>query len=993
MTGEPAGPSVSSVGTPGDAGGGVDLRTVSEPMRLDDCDTAWHVLSGRVQVFAVELDSDGGWSKIDQRERLGLFSVGSGSVVFPLPQGHGVGLLIAGIEQGTEVSPVAVAELESGASTGGSGVATLIENWLECATSALLGVMPSGGISMVAGDEVEIAAGQAAWPATRTVWLPSDGRLSLFAPAPEELQQPLASPSEGEGALVDGSGLPPAFCLPVPSGAWVVNTGLPWRGTPVTSEEALTSSTGWVGLSVFNGAIADQVAALVRSRPQISSTRQAALKRYEKSLNSEAFSALAGVLDRRRSPTAAAGEHGALATAFGLIAENLGVELESISPATLEGTPDPVDALARLSGMRNRQVVLDPSWWKRDCGPLLLVTSGGGYAAGIPTGPNRYKVIDPGTGETRRIDAGLAASFAPVATIFYRPLPLHDVTGRQVLRYVIRPLKGDLRRLGLFALVVGLLSLVTPLVTKAIFSTVVPGLMRPALWWLIGVMIALAVASFGIGAAQQLAVLRVEGRSSTDLQAALWDRLLDLPLPFFRKFTAGDLTMRVMGIEQIRSLATSTVTTAMLAVSVGLANLVLAFILQPRLALFGLGVVLLGMVVMVYVTRYQISHQRRVAAANLSLFATAMELIGAIGKLRTADAEVRGFARWAEHFVQLKASFYDAQLGFIAITSFTAASTAIGSSLVFLGAATLPVGAITAATFLAFNTAYSQAVASIMNLSSVTTFFAQAAPVYDNIRPILAASRETDELRGDPGQLRGAIDISHVSLRYGADLPLVLDDISFQVDPGEMVAVVGPSGSGKSSLMRVLLGFEVPEIGSVRIDGADLSTLDLRAVRRQVGVVLQSARLTPGSIFSNIVGTHPLSLDDAWEAAKIAGIDEDIHAMPMGMNTFVAEGAGTFSGGQRQRLLIARAVAGRPKILLFDEATSALDNRTQAQVTNSIARLRATRLVIAHRLSTVDMADRLLVICDGRLVQEGGFEELLETDGPFRDLARRQLLT
>jgi NHLM bacteriocin system ABC transporter ATP-binding protein len=962
-------------------------------LRLDDPDTAWRVLSGRVQVFAVELDSDGGWSNTAQRERLGLFSASIGNVLFPFPQGHGVGLLIAGMEPETEVGPVAVAELRSAASTAGSGVAGLVEDWLESATSALPGVMPPGGISIVAGDEVEIAASQPAWPATRTAWAPSDGRLSPFTQAPEELQeQPASSPREGEVSSADQPGVLPALSIPVPPGAWVVNTGPPWRTVPVTGEEALAASAGWEGFSVLSGAIADQVAALVRSRSQGSSTRQVALARHEKSLNADTFSALAGVLDRRRIPTAAAGEHGALAAAFGLIAENLGVELAPINQATLDGTPDPLDALTRISGMRSRQVVLEQNWWKRDCGPILLVKGGGGYAAAIPAGANRYRMIDPDTGETKRMTASLAASFAPAATSFYRPLPLDDLTGRQVLRYVLRPLKGDLRYLGFFALIVGVLSLVAPLVTKTVFSTVVPGLMRPEMWWLVGLMIFLAVASFGIGVAQQFAVLRVEGRSSTDLQAALWDRLLDLPLPFFRKFTAGDLTMRVMGIEQIRSLATSTVTTALLAVSVGLANLVLAFVLQPRLALFGLGVVLVGVVVMVYVTRYQLSRQKLVVAANLSLFATAMELIGAVGKLRTADAEVRGFARWAEQFGRLKSSFYDAQLGFIAMTSFTAGAMAIGSMLVFLGAATLPVGAITAATFLAFNTAFSQAVGSIMNLSSVATFLAQATPVYDNIRPILDASRETDEVRGDPGDLRGAIDVSHVSLRYGADLPLVLEDLSFRVAPGEMVAVVGPSGAGKSSIMRVLLGFEVPEMGSVRIDGADLSSLDLRAVRRQTGVVLQSARLMPGNIFSNIVGTRPLTLDDAWEAAKIAGIDEDIRAMPMGMHTFVAEGASTFSGGQRQRLLIARAVVGKPKILLFDEATSALDNRTQAGVTSSIARLRATRLVIAHRLSTVEMADRVLVIDAGRLVQEGGFEELLETDGLFRDLARRQLL-
>ncbi len=250
---------------------------------------------------------------------------------------------------------------------------------------------------------------------------------------------------------------------------------------------------------------------------------------------------------------------------------------------------------------------------------------------------------------------------------------------------------------------------------------------------------------------------------------------------------------------------------------------------------------------------------------------------------------------------------------------------------------------------------------------------------------------EEDESTTPPGVLKGRIEVSNLRFRYHEDGPLVLRDISTTIEPDEFVAIIGPSGSGKSTLFRMLLGFEKPESGAIYYDNRDLSGLSIKAVRRQIGVVLQNGRLIPGSIFQNIVGSLPLSEADAWEAAAMAGFDQDIKEMPMRMHTLVSEGGGTLSGGQVQRLLIARALANKPKILFFDEATSALDNQTQAVVTQSLDRLRVTRLVIAHRLSTIVNADRILVLENGRLVQSGTYEELMGQEGVFRELARRQI--
>jgi ABC-type bacteriocin/lantibiotic exporter with double-glycine peptidase domain len=264
-------------------------------------------------------------------------------------------------------------------------------------------------------------------------------------------------------------------------------------------------------------------------------------------------------------------------------------------------------------------------------------------------------------------------------------------------------------------------------------------------------------------------------------------------------------------------------------------------------------------------------------------------------------------------------------------------------------------------------------------------------PLYERATPIFEALPEVSNTNRQPGDLSGAIEMNHVSFRYHPDSPLVLRDISFALKPGQFVAIVGPSGSGKSSLLRLLLGFERPEAGVIYYDGQDLADLDIQAARRQIGVVLQSARLGSGTIFDNIVGSGPFTLDDAWDAARSAGLEQDIREMPMGMHTVVSEGGGNISGGQRQRLLIARAMVKKPRIFLFDEATSALDNRTQAMVSHSLDAFSATRVVIAHRLSTIVHADRVLVVEKGIVVQSGSYEELSEREGLFRELAKRQL--
>jgi ABC-type bacteriocin/lantibiotic exporter with double-glycine peptidase domain len=300
-------------------------------------------------------------------------------------------------------------------------------------------------------------------------------------------------------------------------------------------------------------------------------------------------------------------------------------------------------------------------------------------------------------------------------------------------------------------------------------------------------------------------------------------------------------------------------------------------------------------------------------------------------------------------------------------------------------------GAINVAAFIAFNSAMGAFLAAAISTSTTLVNMVQIAPLMKRASVILLEKPELRADRPNPGRLTGRIEGRNLSFRYRADGPVILHNVSFYAEPGEFIALVGPSGSGKSTVLRMLLGFEAPETGAVYYDGQDLASIDVSAVRRQMGVVLQSSRLMAGDIFTNIVGSSPLTIDDAWEAAEMAGLADDIRDMPMQMHTVISDGGSTLSGGQRQRLLIARSLVHKPRMILFDEATSALDNRTQKIVTESLGRMHATRVVIAHRFSTIQNADRVYVIDAGRVVEWGAPSELLTKDGVFARLAARQL--
>ncbi|HKP75226.1 MAG TPA: NHLP bacteriocin export ABC transporter permease/ATPase subunit, partial [Longimicrobiaceae bacterium] len=700
----------------------------------------------------------------------------------------------------------------------------------------------------------------------------------------------------------------------------------------------------------------------------------------------EAGEARSGIL--RMSPRGAGEpEEDSLFPAFRLVAAAEGIQVAELRRRHEAVKPkDPISALARSYRVRTRRVALRPNWWKRDCGPLLGRLEGRPRAVALlPVPGGGYEVVDPHDRTRTKLDAKVAGTLGAFGYALYRPFGAEAQHAWDLLRFGLYGCRRDLLAVALAGIVMALLGMVTPLAIGALYNTVIPGAERGQLVQLTLALVVtgLAVALFSL--VRGFALLRIEARVGPRLQAAVWDRLLTLPLPFFRDYTAGDLAVRAMGVEEMRTIASGTVVTVLLSGLFSLSNFALLFSYAPKLAWIAIALVVTAAGMSTGVSYLQLRSQRAILKVRSATSGLVLQLLTGIPKLKVVGAEVQGFGLWARMFSeQREAQFRTRRLG-IVLTVFTGAFPLLSTLALFYFATrqmmpvpgqTRPPEMLRTGDFLGFMAAFTGALGAVLASANAVVASLSIVPLYEQIQPILQGAPEVHAGKQDPGELTGAIEMQHVTFRYLADGPPVLHDLSIRVEPGEFVALVGASGSGKSTTLRLLLGFESPESGSVSFDQQELSALDLEAVRRQIGVVVQSGKLMAGDIFTNIVGSSTATLDDAWEAAKMAGLDDDIREMPMGMHTVVSDGGGTLSGGQRQRLMIARALVHRPRILFFDEATSALDNRTQDVVSKSLDRMRATRIVVAHRLSTVRNADRIYVVHHGSVAEQGSFDEL-----------------
>jgi NHLM bacteriocin system ABC transporter ATP-binding protein len=548
------------------------------------------------------------------------------------------------------------------------------------------------------------------------------------------------------------------------------------------------------------------------------------------------------------------------------------------------------------------------------------------------------------------------------------------------------------------ALFASLLSMFLPVAFGILVDSVIPDGDRALLLQLAG---ALAAAAFGAAVfdlVQGYAVVRLESSASHDTQSAVWDRLLGMQPSFFRGFSTGDLVNRGLSISAIHRQLSGATFRALIGGAGALLNLFLLFYFSPRLALVGFGAAILAGAVTLICGTQTMQRMKPLQEVEGAILGLTVQLIQGVTKLRVSAGESAAFALWARKFAEQQRLKQSIQRFQDALHVFNEFLPVFASTVLFWLAAGEIWGnrlgeSLSTGTFLAFNAAFGTFLFGAMAVSNTLVEAFQNLTLFERAQPILRGEPEVSTGKTDPGPLTGKLDADHVTFRYRSNGPLTLENVTIRAHPGEFIAIVGPSGSGKSTLLRVLLGFETPESGGVYYDGQNLSGLNVNAVRRQIGVVLQSSNIMAGSIFENIAAGAPVNMDDALAAVRDAGFEQDLEAMPMGLHTLINEGGTNLSGGQRQRLLIARALACRPQIVFFDEATSALDNRTQAIVSRSLERLQVTRIVIAHRLSTIQKANRIYVIDAGRVVQEGTFLALAaQFEGMFARMMARQML-
>lgn len=769
------------------------------------------------------------------------------------------------------------------------------------------------------------------------------------------------------------------------------------RGGGKTSAAGLMDRDAWLDdLAQIHGAFLDAIQEEMAEREAQEFDARERRMRMRESAGDSAWGEIASVLASPRETSARfSSSSESLIFTFEQTARLRGIPLPN-GALGVESSQDTREALARMArefSVRMRTVALDGAWFQRDNGPLIGFLEESGEAVVLVPADRKSYVLRQADGGSRRVNGRNASLLHPFAQALYRSLPNRKLTLRDIIHFFLWGNAGDAFMLLGMVTLTGLLGLITPALTGRIFDLVVPQAERQLMLQIGVALVSAALIRSLLELVRGISLLRIQNRTDANLQAAVWDRLLKLPTRFFRRYTAGDLATRAQGISEMHDILSSAGTTALFALPVGLFNFIVMFQYNATLSFWGLGLAVLALGASTFLNSRQTLALRKQYDVQGRLAGLVFQLINGIAKFRIAGAEHLAFGTWAKEYAQQERHAVKAGRWGVASHTFFSGYTLLTSLMIFAVVAGLNSNGseFTTGTFLAFNAAFGALVGSLISMGDNSLNLLRLFPLMERTKPIFEAEPEATQDRASPGTLTGNIEMAHIRFRYAEDAPPTIENFSLRIEPGEFVALVGPSGSGKSTLLRLLLGFETPESGTIFYDGKDLQTLDPREVRRQIGVVLQSSSLIPGDIFRNIVGESSLTLDDAWQAAEMAGLAEDIRAMPMQMHTVISEGGAGFSGGQKQRLAIARALVRLPRLLFLDEATSALDNRTQAIVAASLEKLQTTRLVIAHRLSTIIQADRVVVLREGRIIEDGSYKDLMARRGFFYELATRQL--
>ena len=660
-------------------------------------------------------------------------------------------------------------------------------------------------------------------------------------------------------------------------------------------------------------------------------------------------------------------------------------------PPEVKDLNDQMEYLFRPHGIMYRPVKLDKGWYNNASGAMLGKLKTGEAVALLPDKLGMYGFYNPNTQKKVRLNRKTQELLEEDSYCFYKPFPLKKIGVRDLLQYIIGTVSPPtIVCVILITLCATLVGMITPRITKLLFSDVLESGSARLLLSIAVLYVCTSLSLLMIGGIKSLLMNRINTEMNVSVQAATMARILSLPADFFKNYSSGEITSRAQYISSLCQTLVQTFLSTGLTSIFSLVYITQIFVYAKELVIPALCITLVTLAFSIVSSLAQMKISKKQMELSGKMSGMTYQIITGVQKIKLSGSEKRMFARWMNEYAEESKYTYGTP-PFIMFNGVISTAISLAGTIVMYFFAVR--SGVSVADYTAFNAAYGMLSGALMSVAGIALTAARIKPVIDMAKPIMDAEPEISEGKQIVTKVSGGIELSNVSFRYEDNSPLVVDDLSLKIKPGQYVAIVGKTGCGKSTLLRLLLGFEKPQKGAIYYDGRDMGTLDLKSLRKKIGVVTQNGKLFQGDIYSNIIISAPyLSVDDAWKAAEIADIADDIRAMPMGMHTIISEGAGGISGGQKQRLMIARAVAPNPKILMFDEATSALDNITQKKVSEALDSLKCTRIVIAHRLSTIKQCDRIIVLDGGKIVEDGTYEELLEKQGYFHELVERQKL-
>lgn len=660
-------------------------------------------------------------------------------------------------------------------------------------------------------------------------------------------------------------------------------------------------------------------------------------------------------------------------------------------PHEIKDLNDQMEYLFRPHGIMYRPVKLEKGWYKNASGAMLGKMKTGEAVALLPDRLGLYGFFDPATRKRVRLNRKTQDLLEEDAYCFYKPFPLKKIGVRDLIQYIVGTVSpSTIVCVILITLCATLVGMITPRITKLLFSDVLESGSAILLLSIAVLYVCTSLSLLMIGGIKSLLINRINTEMNVSVQAATMARILSLPADFFKNYSSGEITTRAQYINSLCQTLVQTFLSTGLTSIFSLVYITQIFVYARELVIPALCITLVTLLISIVTSLVQMKINKKQMELSGKMSGMTYQIITGVQKIKLSGSEKRVFSRWLNHYAEEAKLTYNPPKFLLFNGVISTAISLAGTIVMYFFAVK---SGVSVADYTAFNAAYGMLSGALMSVAGIALTAARIKPVIDMAKPIMDAEPEISEGKHIVTKVSGGIELSNVSFRYDENSPLVVDDLSLKIKPGQYVAVVGKTGCGKSTLLRLLLGFEKPQKGAIYYDGKDINTLDLKSLRKKIGVVTQNGKLFQGDIYSNIVISAPyLSVDDAWKAAEIADIAEDIRCMPMGMHTVISEGAGGISGGQKQRLMIARAVAPNPKVLMFDEATSALDNITQKKVSDALDSLKCTRIVIAHRLSTIKQCDRIIVLDGGKIAEDGTYEELLAKKGYFYELVERQRL-